>query len=297
MFRLNFVFALLAVTVGATYSQVRADVFYEGFATPGDYTDNQNLDGTAATTGTGWDAGWGKLTGTEDALYASTTSLTYGDLATTPGSALNPADPSTNDRADSYYRPFDFNTTFSPGDSYWLSALYNRTEGGNNWSITLVSTDLEDPDFNGRTGVGFGVNANGAGIEAIIQANTASGSGIVTTNNAVHFLVARVTLDAVSVTGNPTVDVWVDPELSTDLSAVAVGSGDNSYTRSYTGVAEVNALAIYGHQDVAVFLDEIRVGLSLADVVVTSAVPEPTSLAMACVGMGLMLKRRRVRSA
>ena len=279
---------LLAGLAVACLGQVSsaALIAYEGFAVPGDYADGQNLDGTATTTGDGWTGGWFKKTGSDDALLADDVSLTYSNLVTTPGSALNPDSPSAADRADAYYRSFDFGTTFQPGDDYWISALFNRTTGGNNWTITLVDTDTPDT-LAARNGVGFGDSNDG--LNAFIQTQDGQ-DDLAVANGQTHFVVARVSLDDTVVTDDPTVDVWLNPGLNDDLASVAVGGGDASFSRGFFGAPDVDLLAVYSHQSNEINLDEIRVGLNQGEVM---PVPEPGSVALVGAGAALMLARRR----
>ena len=265
-------------------------IIYEGFETPGDYTDGVDLAAsTDPTAGTGFTTAWGN-TGAANALRGSNGGLNYTDsngatLATTDGGAFKVG----GTRADSYFRSFALTPTPTAGSKLWMSMIFNRDSANKNWGVTLDAGAV-----NGNGGFGFGEeNDTSAPIISAVGANIQGsiGNRVEVGNGSTVFVVGRVTFDATDIGGSPTMDVWVNPDLDDDLASVARGGGDSTITRSYSGSASTESLVIYSHQDNAITFDEIRVGTTLADVV--PLVPEPGSLMLALAGSTMLLARRR----
>jgi len=88
----------------------------------------------------------------------------------------------------------------------------------------------------------------------------------------------------------PVVDVWLNPDMTDDLAAVAVGGGESTVTRQWEGLNSITALVLYSHQNNAQYFDEIRVGTAPGDVMI----PEPGSMELIGLGaVALILRRRR----
>lgn len=270
-----------AVSAGAAHADL---LIYEGFETPGDYTGGVDVTSSnVANPGEGFTSAWTN-SGAADALLASATGLSYTDsnsamLQVTDGSAQNPV----TVRADVYSRTFALGFTPASGDELWMSLLFNRTDGNKGWAVTL---DEGTPNATG--GFGFGSSNNSGAVGAAMQQQF--GNLLTVDNNETQFVVGRLTFNSDNPAGPPTMDVWLNPDLDEDLSAVAVGGGDSTFTRNYTGVVNTQNLVIYSHQDNAIIFDEIRVGTALADVV---PIPEPGSLALVAAGSVLVVVRRR----
>ena len=87
------------------------------------------------------------------------------------------------------------------------------------------------------------------------------------------------------------VDVWMNPDMMADLASVAVRGGDNWVDRQYAGVPSTSIMNMYSHQNNTMIYDEIRMGLTQADVM--PVVPEPTTMILMGLGAIGLLKRRR----
>jgi hypothetical protein len=266
-------FLSIAVALCVLLPQVaNADlILYDGF-------DSYSGDIAGSGGGTGnWTGPWvQQLAGS---TLDSTTGLTYGALTTVDGAAASTADVgSTNTQ---YQRTFDKATYFTPGSTVWMSVLLQR-DGIKKFGITLSNTTT---DYHGAGvhSINFGTDlvAGLQGTAGTTNANTAY------TNNELLFAVARITIPSL---GNPTVDAWINPSLTTDLSGIAVGGGDSTVTRSYGSLVSVDRVNVYSHNDNAINVDEIRVATTWAEV---TPIPEPATLGLLLCGMGAMLRRRR----
>ncbi|WOO40328.1 PEP-CTERM sorting domain-containing protein [Rubellicoccus peritrichatus] len=269
---------------------------YEGFDTPGEYTANTDL--VNGSGGTNWTGNWLNSldSGEADSLRTDTPGLTYTDgntvsLQTTPGGAYQQS-ASTNDRVDAYYRQFALPAPVQPGDQFWISALINVTSGTSGWNITLD----DDSVPSGGNGIGFGRNNfQGNVVTGIIQTQAGTLTPVDSVPSGVaNFIVARITVDGTSVSGNPTVDVWANPDLDTNLSIVAVGGGEGTFSRSYGSMGSIQNVSVFSHQNNEVIFDEIRIGTTMQDVMV--AIPEPSAMAALFAGitlLGTMVLRRR----
>jgi hypothetical protein len=252
---------------------------YDGFETPGDYTAGNLESQTGGSSD--WDSAWAD-NNNNDALLASTDSLTYNNLVTQDGSATTSG--GTSNRVH-YTRTFDtFNA--SANDPIWFSALLQRNAGTNGWNVQFG--DVVDEQTHG---FGFGHDNGNTDVQAVIQGSegsTSTATAIV--NDTTYFVVGRYIIDA-GLT-NPThevLDLWVNPDLHEDLASQPIGSGDSFLERSFSGTT-FDTVNIYVHQNTEIKLDEIRLGTTQADVM---PVPEPGSLALAASGVLLLAGRRR----
>ena len=165
--------------------------------------------------------------------------------------------------------------------NFGMSVLLKR-DGAKKFGITLSTSTVEAQ--------GAGVHALNLGGDLVAGLQGTAGTTNANTafvNNELLFAVARITIPP---TGNPVVDAWVNPDLSTDLSGIAVGGGDSTLTRGYSGLTSVDRVNVYSHNDNAIAIDEIRVATTWAEV----TVPEPaTMVLLAMGGVGMLLRRRR----
>lgn len=289
----------LLIAAGALLPQQSNAVLigYEGFDTPGEYTAGADL--VNGNGGDNWAGTWlnSEDSGAADALRTNTPGLDYTDgnatsLQTVQGGAYQTGGGS--DRVDAYYRQFTLPAVVQPGDQFWISALINVNSGTHGWNITLD----DDAVPSGSNGIGFGRNNfQGNVVTGIIQSNA---SGTLTPVDSVpagvaNFIVARISVNGTNVSGNPTVDVWANPDLDTDLSIVAVGAGEGTYSRSYGSMSSIQNISLFSHQSVDMVFDEIRIGTTMQDVMV-SAIPEPSAMAALFAGailFGTVVLRRR----
>ena len=171
-----------------------------------------------------------------------------------------------------------------------MSVLYNRSAGNNNWSVALFNAAADTGSAS--QGVGIGATNSNEAITALIQGNYGNSDNTAYVNGNTAFIVARITR-TLSESNQvwPVVDVWVDPAMDADLASVAVGGGESTFTRQWGGLAGVNTLVLYSHQNNALTFDEIRIGATQVDVM--PVVPEPASLMLFGVGALALVRRRR----
>jgi len=273
------VLALLTAGAGAS------PYIYDGFATPGDYTAGANI---AAQTGGGSGAWAGNYTDVNNAASTASSSLTYStganELATSDGSLskagavrLTGSRAFTNDP-----------TMYESGDQVWFSALFNRSAGTSNMRILFGAAAGE------TVGWGFSIENSSYDVRACLQGTPGPNYNASTTiaNGQTVFVIGRLSVDA-GASGNTyhVVDVWVNPDLTANLAAVAIRGGDNWVDRQYAGVPDSAIMNIYSHQNNTMVYDEIRMGLTQADVM--PVVPEPATMILLAAGGLLVIRRRR----
>ncbi len=99
--------------------------------------------------------------------------------------------------------------------------------------------------------------------------------------------------------GTDVIDMWVDPILTSEALAGTptathfVLDGGNLYNLEQKGIGAYVGSQGGGRAGAVMAFDEIRIGRTWRDV--TPIVPEPTSLALLCLGglSSLMLRRRQ----
>lgn len=259
------------VVVCATLSATT--FFYEGFQTPGTYTDGATIAGTG---------GWVKNNGNSD-IVATTDSMSYettgvGSLTTTNGSALR-----ATGNSGLYQNLRDVTDYKALGNTIWYSLLLERISpstgivnivfGQSASNVTgwrLSNENVSDSTFHAATRL---TNTGG---------DTWSANGAAFSNDVSNLLVARMTWDAGSgaTSQDVTIDAWVNPDLDADLASVGVGAANITVTGTiFTGSIAVKLNTTGGYQ-----LDEIRIANSQGEVMPYSAVPEPS---VAALGLGM----------
>ena len=157
--------------------------------------------------------------------------------------------------------------------------------------------------FNGTT-ERFSVGQIGAtagtsnGTIALLMNNSNPAGLIVNTTNPVtmgvgttHLILGRIDWNA---SGNETVSIWVDlPDVSTEPSLASAYLTTSGFElTAITNVRPFTGNTSGALTGVSANFDEVRVGDTWTSVV--APVPEPTSIALACVGgLGLLLAARR----
>jgi hypothetical protein len=294
-------------------SQAHASLIaYEGFATPGDYTNGTGLDSqTAGGTGN-WSGDYTLMTaGNANMLKSSTASMTYSTLPTTDGSGTKNTS-GTNNRLE-LARSIDIGGVFPANEDVttvglqgqlWMSVLVNRTFGTNGWSVSLSHNNTTAIS---QMGVGIGApNGSAEPIRAGIQGTFSTHADTAIVTNTTYFVVARIS-DIVTeiVAGSPptalrwpVVDVWINPVIDPDhidyidLASIAIGSGQQSVTRQHQGIGTTQYLQIYSHQNTRIDFDEIRIGTTFDSVI---GIPEPGSLVLMALSGLLMFRRTHPR--
>jgi hypothetical protein len=289
MFPKALTLAACGAAVLATGSHA-ATIAYDGFETPGDYTNDATINGVNG--GENFTSAWAGQT----SYLASSSSLTYGSLVTTDGSL---------DRDSTGFGGIQrsFASTDTDG-SIFFSYLFTNQDN-TNASDAIV---FRDSAGNTRFRVGFN------NFEAInIQTQLAGGDGsnyiIDTTANDLTELQNGSTVLIVGqldigLSSDDVFTVWINPTDLSDVSGTAKYTLSASeqdvrdlQTTSSTGsFAPINTLRLEltGGTDQDYVFDEFRVaygsGASIGDVV---PVPEPGSLALVMLGGLAMLGRRR----
>jgi len=278
MKRLAMLVAIVALTAFVALPQTASAtlIAYDGFT---GYTGNV----AGETGGSGWSGAWVQETTDADCtMNAITTGLTYGALTTASGAGLT----TTGVRGVKYNRPFDKGSYFDAGDTVWMSILIKRNDGEWDFGVEIQNTSIARPHYPGN---GPGLICGNTDLSAMSRANGRDWVADAYTNGNVLFTVVRTTIHSGSTV---TVDAWFDPDLSTDLSAVAIGSGDSSVGEWINGISSNpdGVLMLYSAKwDVHTF-DEIRIATTMAEVMV----PEPaTMVLLAMGGVGMLLRRRR----
>ena len=234
-----------------------SEFVYDGFATPGDYSNGYDLAAQTAGGYGDWYGDWSDIQ-SNAAAGTVTSSLTYSGLTTTGGSITT----STATRLH-YIRQFaNDQYLFAADGEVWFSALFKRTSGGNNFGITIASGTSE------YIGCGFRVDNSAYDVRASINGTLGTTNAYTSFSNGDTVLVVgRVSIDAGDTAGDHVVDIWVNPDTGVDLSNAALKSGDSWVDRAYAGFEASDRINVYCHQNNAMSYDEIRVGPNWASVV------------------------------
>lgn len=282
--------ALASATLCAVAVPVSAAPFvYEGFDTSATPNANQYQAG-ATINGAGHGSGSWTSEWTTSATYtAQTGSLAYGGLQTTDGKL------STSTTAGNATRLLDSAGFAALGDEVWFSFAFNRGAGGKQFNFRFADRVAANRY------IGLAVANNSSDLRAVINTDnvttlsSASTATIVT--DQTHFVLGRITFDAVSGAANlDRLDIWFDPVLTTDLGALGAPTmfveGDWTNTQGPGAGTTHNAIdRIFISTGVSdVLVDEIRVGAALGDVVV---IPEPAGALLMLAGGALIARRRR----
>jgi hypothetical protein len=143
--------------------------------------------------------------------------------------------------------------------------------------------------------------------------NTAgTGQDYATIADDFYFVVMKYTFDPASTGNDDTVSMWINPVASTlgdNAGETAAGMSGGSYYSAInafvTGNIDASDLesflllgvtqeSVVGSKSIDVSLDELRIGTTWADV--TPVVPEPGSLLLCILGVGVCCLRRSVRN-
>lgn len=148
-------------------------------------------------------------------------------------------------------------------------------------------TGLEFRIGSGNTNAGRPVRIGAYSNDFIVGTDGGSGSVSFSESDAsdiAHFIVLQFNF----VAGDDTVDVFIDPTLAALQANTSDGQlTDRDFAFDRIGLANFNNNPTFG------FVDEIRIGTTLADVADVAVIPEPASLGLLGFGGLVMLGRRR----
>lgn len=266
-------------------------------------TATASLTGKGAATG-GWSGAW---QGPTSVQYNAGAQLSYtGPEYGTPGSESDPDDGSvlggTGATTDLLYRTFNANT-FGTG-TIWLSVLVRYDSIGDDilfWIDKNNSTvNGGDREFLGLRG-SAGTSGTSSPPEAVIAYNGTddTSSTIDFAINTTHLFLAKIDMNVGGV--NDSISWWIDPDLSGGAAGlgttvgsangpVYVKSGSDAYGTAFDGVA----FSSNGNTSGGVGIDSIRISNDADGFAQVTAVPEPSTWALAIFGLiGAAALRRR----
>ncbi|HUI05422.1 MAG TPA: PEP-CTERM sorting domain-containing protein [Verrucomicrobiae bacterium] len=180
--------------------------------------------------------------------------------------------------------------TFTPQTSgqIYYSFLFNPTavNGGNQY-FTALNPGTTAPGGSGDAIDAYYYTDGKIYLRANAQGATA-GTGSALTLGQTYLIVEMVDLTA------KTASLWIDPDSSTfgDTAPTAAASLSSITATSVANVGFKSQSTAGGPYTI----DTLRIGTTWADVTPAVVVPEPSSLALAAAGIGLMLgmiRRRR----
>jgi hypothetical protein len=250
--------------------------------------------GTASVTARGYNAAaTGGLTyqqlinsGGKAEAYRTTT---FNDASTSLNWTITPTSPINNITNTELYYSFLINA-----DDYTLRSGDTASHG--------VTVSFRHGDSSNNIGVFFGGTSGELGINyRVTGGNSIQMTGL-SLQPGTNLVVLGV--NAHSANPNATYSLWLNPDLSTNISdTAAIGAGDYDLSTDFGVVTGNSSFGFHGwslHQRLngvqSVEIDELRLGTSFADV---APVPEPSTYAaiFGAVFLALVIVRRRIRKA
>ncbi len=270
----------LAILMAAFPESHAAVIAYDGFSTPGTYTDGTTIL-TPGSGGTGWVDHW-TVSGTPTGQFAGTTSgLSYsngGALTTTAGAAVD----TSGTLNAQMLRHFSDGTPYSNGTTLYFSFLTERTSSVTasflNFRLLGGTSDSTRAYFQNTTS---GADSFSIYDQANAQLGSSFGSGL---ENTTFFVVLRLDLAAGA---TDTLSVWLNPALNAPLGIASASGTLNVDTNDISGIRLTAGNSVTG------LFDEIRVGTSFADV---SPIPEPATWALMAASLTALMVFGRRRS-
>ena len=181
--------------------------------------------------------------------------------------------------------------TSSTVGTLYLSWLYQSGQEGGATTYQMLSlshTDTSDP--NTAFTAGLSNNGGQTGNQYDFGVNNANYTSTgVAANTGVHLFVAEFNLSAV--TGGDSVTVWLDPTLGAGNPVGGITISGQNITFDRLAISDYASTGTTGNSGA---WDNIRFGTTFDAVTVVTAVPEPTTLALAGLGgLALLFRRRR----
>lgn len=269
-------------TLAIAASAPAATLSYEGFAVPGDYADNADING-----GSGGENFAGNWSGSDE-YDATASGLAYLNLATTDG-AMDRQAPAAFDTITR-----DFAASPQTGTVYFSYLVQNANDTNNNDRVSF-SDSIE------RFRIGS-TNDEKLNLQVQLAGGDGTNYTVATTANSIDFSSTVFIVGEIEINGdvNDTFTIWINP---TDLSDVAGTAAEtlsvsvqdvrDAQPGSDTGLfAPINQIGVRNTARTYSF-DEFRISYgtdaALEDVV---PVPEPASAALLSVGVLILLSRR-----
>ncbi|WOO39751.1 hypothetical protein [Rubellicoccus peritrichatus] len=266
----------------ATYSHAQFFA-YDGFETPGDYTDATDVTAQSGGGSGDWDTvtlpNWNSINagGTFETVTSSLTYTAGSDtLLTTTGSLDKSV--GGNTIVDRDFNTTPFISTFSnTSTDLWFSLLV-AAESTTDTSFRLTRDSAANgPSFeilNGNLRAQFN--------------NDFSSNSVPLTDGTTYFLLGRVRQDA-GAGGEDILDMWVNP----DLDSAPIAAGDLTVEKGYD-ITIISRVQIQSRNNDSFHFDELRIGDSFSDVAPT-VIPEPSVyvFAVGFSAIGLLVRRLR----
>lgn len=256
-----------------------------------------NATGTAAPNDAA--ANWGSILNAGNNRTATSPGLTYSATGYLPGSGNKlTLDAAAANATQNIGRTLG-GQTIDTGSTYFslLMSKNNDTIRTVNWAFFNGTTERfavgQIGAAAGNTGGNIALlmnNSNPAGLVQNTVSPIAMGVGVT------HLIVGRIDWNA---TGNETVSLWVDP---TDVTSEGLAGATYLSTSGFELTAITGVRPFVGNTAgaltaVSANFDEFRLGGTWQSVTSLAVVPEPTSAALAGLGisMALVLRRRKSR--
>jgi len=251
---------------------------YDGF----NYAIGSALAGQAG--GSGWSGAWASSAGGSGATVVG--GLTYTDGA---GQALRTMGGAIRTNASVFFSQEVRDTTQAfgaAGSAVWVSFLVQQAadpNAGTSYAQAALGTGLSF----GSNAMNGGLSGGNVGVGAFYSGTEGQLGNASLPAGSVSFIVLRFDFSA---SGNDTINLWLNPLLSGVSATPDLSGAYRDYPAVFSG------LTLASGDFRAFAYDELRIGSSYA--AVTSAVPQPQSLALLLAGLGGVATavRRRTRA-